>query len=84
MFGSKIEDNLEFRINWQSYTLLMRSAKMCASRSKKRSGDMFYTGPYTDVNADCILKLQHHQDTYISHCTKFGCKKAICNYTSEH
>ena len=46
--------------------------------------DIFYTVPYTDMNADCILRLQHHQDTYISHCTKFGCKKAICNCTIEH
>ena len=81
MFGSKIEDNFEFRINWQSHTLLMRSANMCVSRSS-RSERHFYTGPYTDVNADCILRLQHHQDTYISHCTKLGCKKAM--YTSEH
>ena len=35
MFGSKIEDNFEFRINWQSHTLLMRSANMCVSRSRR-------------------------------------------------
>ena len=34
-------------------------------------------GLYTDVNADGVLKLQHYQDTYISLCTKIGCKNAI-------
>ena len=37
--------------------------------------DTFYTGPYTDVNADCILRLQHHQDTYISHCKNLAVKR---------
>ena len=42
MFGSKIEDNLEFRINWQSHTLLMRSAKMCVSRSRRSEGHFLH------------------------------------------
>ena len=46
--------------------------------------DTFYPRPHTDVNADGVLKLQHYKDTYITHCTKFGCKKAIYNYTNQH
>ena len=84
MFGSEIEDNFEFRIHWQkSYIIYMKCQNVCTSRSK-RSGDTFYTGSCTNVNADGVPELQHYQDTYISHCTKFGCKKAIYNYTYQH
>ena len=38
-------------------------------------GDTFYTGSCTDVNADGVPKLQHYQDTYMSHCTQIGSKK---------
>ena len=38
-------------------------------------GDTFYTGPCTNVNADSVLKLQHYQDTYISHHTKLAVKR---------
>ena len=84
MFGSKIEDNFEFEINWQKPYIINREVPTCVYPDLEDLRDTFYTGPYTDVNADCILRLQHDQDTYISHCTKFGCKKAICNYPSEH
>ena len=75
MFGSKTEDNFEFEINWQKPYIINRECQnMCTSRSK-RSGDTSYIGPCTDVNADGVLKLQHYQDTYISHCTKLAVKR---------
>ena len=46
------------------------SARTCVHPDPKGLGDTFYIGPCTDVNADCILRLQHHQDTNITHCTK--------------
>ena len=72
MFGSEIEDNLEFGINWQNpYIVKVKeSTRTCVHPDLKDLVDTFYTGPCTDVNADCILRLQHHQDTYISLCTK--------------
>ena len=47
----------------------------CVHPDLKRSGDTSYIGPCTDVNADGVLKLQHYQDTYISHCTKLAVKR---------
>ena len=73
MFGSKIEDNFEFGIYyWQKpYTIKVReSARTSVHPDPKDLGETFYTGPCTDVNADCILRLQHQQDTYISLCTE--------------
>ena len=75
----KIEDNLKFGINWQKpYTIKAKeSARMCVHPDLKDLVDTSYIGPHTDVNADGVPKLQHCQDTYITHCTKCGCKKAI-------
>ena len=72
MFASKLEDTSEFRINWQKiYIIKVRqSAKTCVHPDQKDLVDTFYTRPCTDVNPDCILRLQCHQDTYISLCTK--------------
>ena len=70
MFGSKIEDNFEFEINWQKpYIINMECQKCVQPDLKKRSGDTSYIGPCTDVKADGVLKLQHYEDTNISHCT---------------
>ena len=70
MFGSEIEEKFEFRINWQKPHIINRECQKCVHPDLVDLGDTFYTGPYTDVNAYCILRLQYHQDTYISLCTK--------------
>ena len=75
MLGSKIEDNSEFRINWQKPYIINMEYQKCVHPDLKRSGDTFYTRPCTDVNADGVLKLQHYQDTYISHCTQLAVKR---------
>ena len=75
MFGSKIEDKFEFGINWQKpYVINVKYQKFMHS-NLKRSGDTSYIGPCTNVNAGGVLKLQHYQDTYISHCTKLAVKR---------
>ena len=61
--------NLEYDTG-KSNTLLIRSARMCVHPDLKDLVDTLYTRPCTDVNTDCILRLQHHQDTYITHCIK--------------
>ena len=54
------------------YTIEVReSARTCVHPDPKDLGETFYIGPCTDVNADCNLRLQHHQDTYTWHCTQF-------------
>ena len=75
MFGSKIEDYFEFEINWQKPYIINMECQKCVHPDLKRSGDTSYIGLCTDVNADGILKLQHYQDTYISHCTKLAVKR---------
>ena len=62
---------------WQKpYIIKVREiAKTCVHPDLKDLVDTFYTRPCTDVNADGILRLQHYKDTYISHCTKFDCKR---------
>ena len=75
MFGSKIEDNFEFGINWQKPYIINMECQKYVQPDLKRSGDTSYIGPCTDVNADGVLKLQHYQDTYISHCTKLAVKR---------
>ena len=47
----------------------------CVHPDVKRSGDTLYTRPCTNVNADGVLRVQHYQDTYISHCTKLAVKR---------
>ena len=42
----KTEDKLEFRINWQSHTLLMRSANMCVSRSRRSERHFLHRAIY--------------------------------------
>ena len=63
--------NLEYDTG-KSHILLKvkESAKTCVHLDLKDLGDTFYTRLCTDVNADCILWLQHHQETYITCCTK--------------
>ena len=75
MFGSKIEDNFEFEINWQKPYIINVKCQKCVYPDLKRSGDTSYTGPCTDVNVDGVLKLQYYQDTYISHCAKLAVKR---------
>ena len=77
MFGSEIEDNFEFRIHWQKpYTIYMK-CQTYVHPDPTDLGDTSYIGPCIDVNADGVPKLQHYQDTCVSHCTKLGCKKTI-------
>ena len=81
-FRPKIEDSFEFKIN-----VILAKAIHCSSKEKCQNhvyiqtqriwGDIVYTRPCTDVNPDGVPKLQHYQDTYITYCTKFGCRKAI-------
>ena len=73
--GKKIEDNFEFDINWQKPYIINVKYQKCLHPDLKRSGDTSYNGPCTNVNADGVLKLQHYQDTYISHCTKLAVKR---------
>ena len=75
MFGSKIEDNFEFGINWKNPYIISVKYQKCVHPDLKKSGDASYIGPCTYVNADGVLKLQHYQDTYISHCTKLAVKR---------
>ena len=58
-----IEDNFEFGINWQKPYIINVKYQKCVHPDLKRSGDIFYNRPCTDVNADGVLKLQHYQDT---------------------
>ena len=74
MFGSKREDKFEFEINWQKPYIINMECQKSVQPDLKRSGDTSYIGPCTNVNADGVLKLQHYQDTYISHCTKLAVK----------
>ena len=76
MLRSKTEDNFEFGINWQKPYIINMECQKCVHPDLRRSGDTSYIGPCTDANADGVLKLQHYQDTYISHCTKLAVKKA--------
>ena len=75
MFGSKIEDNFEFEINWQKPYIINMECQKSVQPDLKRSGDTSYIWPCINVNADGVLKLQHYQDTYISHCTKLAVKR---------
>ena len=73
MFGSKIEDNFEFGINWKKPYIINMECQKCVQPDLKRSGDTSYIGPCTDVNADGVLKLSGHQHITLY---KIGCKKA--------
>ena len=64
-------------MHWQKPYIINMKCQKCVLPDLKRPGDTSYIGPYTDVNADGVLRLQDHQDIYMSLCTKFGCKKAI-------
>ena len=55
MFGSTIEDNLEFRINWQKPHTINREYQKYVHPDLVYLGDTFFTGPCTDVNADGVL-----------------------------
>ena len=59
MFGSKVEDNFEFEINWQKPYIINMECQKSVQPDLKRSGDTSYIGPCTDVNADGVWKLQH-------------------------
>ena len=80
MLGSKTEDNFEYGINWQKPYIINMEGQKCVHPDLKRSGDTSYIGPCTDVNTDGVLKLQHYQDTYISHHTKLAVKRSTKLY----
>ena len=84
MFGSKIEDNFEFGINWKKPYIINVKYQKCVHPNLKRSGDTSYIGPCTNVNEDGVLKLQHYQDTYISHYTKLAVKRATKLHIDSH
>ena len=76
MFGSKIEDNFEFEINWQKPYIINMECQKCVQPDLKRSGDTSYIGPMH--RCECRWCPEVARLSGYLHITlyKIGCRKA--------
>ena len=76
MFGSKVEDNFEFEINWQKPYIINMECQKSVQPDLKRSGDTFLH--WAMHRCECRWCLEVATLTGYLHITlyKIGCKKA--------